>query len=143
MPVGHACTRQGVNLLLAAKTDRENNMKAAYINQTGPPEVITYGDLPSPKPTRRQCLIKDGAADVNPSDTYMGSGAIPAKMPFPYILGRDLAGTVVEIGAGVKSHKIGDRVWAAGLGFDGHQGTFAELCAVDERVLHPIPAAAS
>jgi NADPH:quinone reductase len=118
-------------------------MKAAYINQTGTPDVITYGDLPTPKPTRRQCLIKVGAVDVNPIDTYVRSGAIPAKVPFPYILGRDLAGTVVEAGAGVKGFKAGDRVWATGQGFDGHQGTFAEFCAVDERSLHPIPAGVS
>jgi NADPH2:quinone reductase len=114
-------------------------MKAAYINQTGTPEVITYGDLPTPKPTRRQCLIKVGAVDVNPIDIYVRSGAIPAKVSFPYILGRDLAGTVTEIGAGVKGFKVGDRVWATGQGFDGRQGTFAEFCAVDERSLHPIP----
>jgi NADPH:quinone reductase len=114
-------------------------MKAAYINQTGTPDVITYGDLPTPKPTRRQCLIKVGAVDVNPIDLYVRSGAIPAKLSFPYILGRDLAGTVVEIGAGVKGFKVGDRVWATSQGSDGRQGTFAEFAAVHERWLHPIP----
>ena len=114
-------------------------MKAAYINQTGTPDVITYGDLPTPKPTRRQCLIKVAAVDVNPIDLYVRSGAIKIKMPLPYIVGRDLAGTVVEIGASVKGFKAGDRVWATGQGADGHQGTFAEFCAVDERSLHPIP----
>ncbi len=74
-------------------------MKAAYINQPGSPDVIIYGDLPTPKPGRRQCLIKVGAVDVNPIDTYIRSGAIPAKLTFPFILGRDLAGTVVEAGA--------------------------------------------
>ena len=118
-------------------------MKAAYINQTGTPDVIIYGDLPTPKITRRQCLIKVGAVDVNPIDAYVRSGAIPAKVPFPYILGRDLAGTVVEIGAGVRGFKVGDRVWATGQGYDGHQGTFAEFCAVDERSLHPTPPGAS
>ena len=44
-------------------------MKAAYITQTGPPNVITYGDLPEPKPTRKQCLVKVSAVDVNPIDT--------------------------------------------------------------------------
>ena len=47
-------------------------MKAAYINQIGPPEVITYGDLPTPRPKRTQCLIKVAAVDVN------GDGAITA-----------------------------------------------------------------
>jgi NADPH2:quinone reductase len=114
-------------------------MKAAYINQTGAPDVITYGDLPAPKPTRRQCLIKVAAVDVNPIDVYVRSGAIPAKLSFPFILGRDLAGTVVEAGAGVKGFKVGDRVWATNQGTDGRPGTFAEFAAVDHRWLHPIP----
>jgi NADPH:quinone reductase len=114
-------------------------MKAAYITQTGTPEVITYGDLPTPKPTRRQCLIKVAAVDVNPIDVYVRSGAIPAKLSFPFILGRDLAGTVVEAGAGVKDFKAGDRVWATSQGSDGRPGTFAEFAAVDHRWLHPIP----
>jgi NADPH2:quinone reductase len=114
-------------------------MKAAYITQTGTPDVITYGDLPAPKPTRRQCLIKVAAVDVNPIDVYVRSGAIPVKQTFPAILGRDLAGTVVEAGAGVKDFKVGDRVWATNQGSEGRPGTFAEFAAVDHRWLHPIP----
>ena len=114
-------------------------MKAAYITQTGTPDVITYGDLPTPKPTRRQCLIKVGAVDVNPIDIYIRTGAIPAKLTFPFILGRDLAGTVVEAGASVKGIKVGDRVWASNQGTEGRPGTFAEFAAVDKRWLYPIP----
>jgi NADPH:quinone reductase len=114
-------------------------MKAAYINQTGTPDVITYGDLPAPKPTRRQCLIKVGAVDVNPIDVYVRNGAIPAKLAFPHILGRDLAGTVVEAGAACKGFKVGDRVWATNQGSEGRPGTFAEFAAVDKRWLHLIP----
>lgn len=118
-------------------------MKAAYINQTGGPEVIIYGDLPDPKPARKQCLIKVAAVDVNPIDTYIRSGAVPAKLSFPFILGRDLAGTVVGAGAAVKTFKPGDRVWATNQGTDGRTGTFAELAVVDERWLHAIPAGVS
>ena len=118
-------------------------MKAAFINQTGPPEVIIYGDLPDPKPTRRQCLVKVTTVDVNPIDTYVRSGSIPGSLTFPFILGRDLAGTVVATGSGVKQYKPGDRVWATGQGAEGRAGTFAELAAVDERSLNPIPAGVS
>ncbi len=114
-------------------------MKAAFILQTGPPEVIQFGDLPDPRPGRSQCLIKVAAVDVNPIDTYVRSGAIPAKLSFPWIPGRDLAGTVLEVGAGVKRLKPGDRVWATSQGVEGRPGTFAELAAVDERWLYPIP----
>jgi len=114
-------------------------MKAAYINQTGPPDVIIYGELPMPVAGRTQCLIKVGAVDVNPIDIYIRSGMIPAKLSFPYILGRDLAGTVVEIGTGVKRFKPGDRVWGSNQGTYGRPGTFAEFAAVDERWLYPTP----
>ena len=114
-------------------------MKAAYITRTGPPEVIVYGDLPAPKPGPTECLIKVAAVDVNPIDTYVRGGIVPAKLNFPFILGRDLAGAVMEVGAQVKRFKVGDRVWASNQGFAGRQGTFSELAAVDECWLHAIP----
>lgn len=115
-------------------------MKAAYITRTGPPEVIIYGDLPTPKPGPRQCLVQIAAADMNPIDTYVRGGLIPAKLTFPHVLGRSLAGTVVEAGAAVKNFKVGDRVWATNQGSEGRQGTFAEFSAVDECWLYPTPA---
>jgi NADPH2:quinone reductase len=115
-------------------------MKAAYITQTGPPEVITYGNLPAPKPGPTECLIKVVAVDVNPIDTYVRSGMIPAKLNFPFVLGRDLAGQVIEAGPQVKRFKSGDRVWATNQGFAGRQGTFSAFAAVDERWLHATPA---
>jgi len=114
-------------------------MKAAYIDQIGSPDVIVYGDLPTPKPSRTQCLVKVGAVDVNPIDTYIRSGIVPAKLNFPSILGRDLAGTVVETGAGVKRFKAGDHVWCSNQGTEGRPGTFSEFAAVDEKWLYPTP----
>lgn len=114
-------------------------MKAAYINQTGGPEVIIYGDLPAPKPGRKQYLVKVAAVDVNPIDVYVRSGMVPASLSFPFILGRDLAGTVVEAGPEATRFKPGDRVWATNQGFGSRPGTFAELAAVDEEWLFPIP----
>jgi NADPH:quinone reductase len=114
-------------------------MKAAYIKQTGGLDNIIYGDLPDPEPAANQCLIHVVAVDVNPVDLYIRSGTVPTKLNFPYILGRDLAGKVVATGAEVKRFKIGDRVWATGQGWEGRQGTFAELAAVDENWLNPLP----
>jgi len=118
-------------------------MKAAYINQTGPPEVIQYGELPTPIPGRTQCLVQVVAVDVNPIDVYVRSGMVPANLSFPWIPGRDLAGTVVETGPGVKRFKVGDRVWASSQGSDGRPGTFAQFAAVDERWLNFIPQSVS
>lgn len=114
-------------------------MRAAYINQLGGPENIIFGDLPDPKPAADQCLVKVTAVDVNPIDLYVRSGAVPTRMSFPYIQGRDLAGKVIATGANAARFKEGDRVWAIGQGWDGRQGTFAELATVDEEWLNPIP----
>src|SRR5215471_4698244 len=115
-------------------------MKAAFITRTGPPEVIQYGELPEPKPTPTQCLVQVRAVDVNPIDVYWRSGMVPAQIPFPFILGRDLAGVVTECGEAVRHFQPGDRVWCSNLGFAGRPGSFAQYCAVDEEWLHPIPA---
>src|SRR5437773_11738612 len=106
-------------------------MKAAYINKTGPPENIVYGDLPAPKPGPTQCLVKVSAVAVNPVDTYIRGGMIQMPLPSPFIVGCDLAGTVVEVGPGVTAFEPGDRVWGSNQGLLGRQGTFAELCAVE------------
>ena len=118
-------------------------MKAAYITQTGPPDVIEYGELPDPKPGPTQVLVKVGAVAVNPIDAYIRGGAVTLPLKFPYIIGCDLAGTVVACGAEVRSLKPGDRVWGSNQGLAGRPGSFAELAAVDERWLYPTPAGQS
>lgn len=118
-------------------------MKAAYITQTGPPDVIIYGDLPKPKPGPSDCLIEVKAVDVNPIDTYVRGGLIASKLNFPYIVGRDLAGVIVETGPNVKRFKPGDRVWASNQGYAGRQGTFSEFASIDESWLHPTPPSVS
>src|SRR5687767_614650 len=101
-------------------------MKAAYIEHTGPPDVIKIGDLPKPIAGPGQVLVKVGAVSVNPIDTYIRSGMVPANLPNPYIPGCDLAGTVEAVGAGAMKFKPGDRVWGSLQGIQGRQGTFAE-----------------
>jgi NADPH2:quinone reductase len=115
-------------------------MKAAYVTQPGPAESIIIGDLPKPKPTGDQVLVRVKAAAVNPIDTYVRSGTVKMNIPLPYIVGADLAGVVEELGPTAKKFKVGDRVWATDQGLMGRQGTFAEYAAVEERWLYPIPA---
>lgn len=114
-------------------------MKAAYIEQTGPPENIVFGDLVEPQPAAHQVLVKAGAVALNPVDTYIRAGMIPFELPIPFIVGCDLAGVVEAVGADVTRFKPGDRVWGTNQGLLGRQGTFAELSAVDQCWLYPAP----
>ncbi len=56
-------------------------MKAAYIKQTGPPENIIVGELPTPEPTGSQVLVRVKAAALNPIDTYIRSRHGPDGHP--------------------------------------------------------------
>ncbi len=114
-------------------------MKAAYIEQPGPPENIQYGELPPPEPQAGQVLVRVKAVSVNPIDTYIRAGANYWPLPQPFIVGSDLAGVVEAVGPGAKRFQPGDRVWGTNQGLMGRQGVFAEYCAVDEHWLYPTP----
>ncbi|MGA2619938.1 MAG: NADPH:quinone reductase [Thermoguttaceae bacterium] len=114
-------------------------MKAAYIEQTGSPDKIVYGDLPKPKALGNQVLVRVKAVSVNPIDTYIRGGLYPMDLPSPFILGCDLAGVVEAVGPEVQRFHNGDRVWGSNQGMFGRQGTFSELAAVEEQWLYPLP----
>ncbi len=114
-------------------------MKAAYIHETGSPEVIHVGDLPEPTLKPDQVLVRVEAVSVNPIDTYIRSGAVAMPLPDPFIIGCDLAGVVQRVGADVTGFVPGMRVWASNQGLLGRQGTFAEFAAVDACWLHRLP----
>jgi NADPH2:quinone reductase len=107
-------------------------MKAIYIEQTGGPEVLKYGDLPDPQPGPGQALVKLAASGVNFIDTYHRSGLY--KLPLPAVLGGEGAGIVVAAGEGVTTLKPGDRVaWGTA------RGSYAEFAAVPATALVRIP----
>lgn len=114
-------------------------MRAAYYTQTGSPDVIHSGELPDPVPAAGEVLVQVRAAAVNPIDTYIRSGAISQPLPFPYVPGCDLAGTVTACGPGTRRFQVGDRVWGSNQGLFGRQGTCAEQAAVAEEWLYPLP----
>jgi NADPH:quinone reductase len=115
-------------------------MRAAFIEETGPPEVIKVGELPRPVPGSGQVLLRVHAVALNPIDLYIRSGLVPMPLSFPYIIGCDVAGSVEETGAGCNRFQKGDRVWGSNQGLLGRQGVAAEYAAVDESWLYPTPA---
>jgi NADPH2:quinone reductase len=115
-------------------------MRAAFIEQTGPPEVIKVGELPRPEPGPGQVLLRVHAAALNPIDLYIRSGLVAMPLKFPYVIGCDVAGTVEQTGPGCTRYQVGDRVWGSNQGLFGRQGVVAEYAAVDEAWLYPTPA---
>jgi NADPH:quinone reductase len=114
-------------------------MKAAYIEQTGPPENIKVGELRTPEPGPDQVLVRVHSVALNPIDLYIRSGLVAFPLSFPYIIGCDLAGTVERVGPGCHRFKVGDRVWGSNQGILGRQGVAALYAAVGEELLYPTP----
>ena len=114
-------------------------MKAAFIQETGAPEVIQYGDLPEPATGDNQVRIRVSKVAVNPVDTYIRNGANYWELPYPFVIGCDFAGTVESVGDSVTGFQPGQRVWGTNQGLMQRQGTFAEWIAVDQEWVYPTP----
>ncbi len=87
-------------------------MKAIVLTGYGDVEKLEGRDLPDPTVGPNEIKVRVAGASINPIDWKLRSGALRAWMPleFPAILGRDASGEVVEVGPGVTTFKIGDRV---------------------------------
>jgi len=105
-------------------------MKAFLIDRYGKKETGRIGDAPQPSVRDDDVLIRVHAASVNALDTKIRTGEFKLILPYrlPLILGNDMAGTVVSVGAGVHHFKPGDEVYARPD--DDRIGTFAEFIAV-------------
>jgi len=135
-------------------------MKAVVV--AGPNEV-SYREVEAPAVGADDVLVESRAAGLCRTDIEMMTGVFtdPRWVRFPVIPGHEWAGTVVDVGANVESVRVGDRVVCEGmivchrcracrsgethwcerieaLGFT-RPGGYAELVAVPEQVVHPLP----
>jgi len=83
---------------------------------------------PYTAPRENELVIRNYAVAINPLDWILqGAGSLFFSwMKLPFILGSDLAGEVVEVGAGVSRFKVGDRVLAHAVGTDKKRNRPAE-----------------
>jgi len=107
-------------------------MKAYFIQRYGKSDVLTSGELPEPELRDNDVLVRIHAAGVNPLDNKIRDGEFKLLLPYkmPLILGNDMAGVVVRVGARVRRFKAGDEVYARPD--DDRIGTFAEFIAIRE-----------
>jgi NADPH2:quinone reductase len=118
-------------------------MKAVWYERTGPaPDVLTFGDRPTPVPGPGEVLIRLEASGVNPADVGRRSGSYSGSaMEFPLVIpNSDGAGLIEQTGSGVTRFQRGQRVWL----FNGQRngrafGTAAEYIALAEQLVTPLP----
>jgi NADPH:quinone reductase-like Zn-dependent oxidoreductase len=100
-------------------------MRAVVQTGTGGPEVLQVQERPDPPVGPGEVRIRVRAAGLNFADTAARVGLYPDAPKPPCVLGYEVSGEIEEVGEGVTSPSVGDRV-AAGTRFGGH----AELVTV-------------
>src|SRR2546428_13676094 len=98
-------------------------MKALRVHARGGREALCYGGVERPAAASGQVLVKIEAAGVNFIDVYQRTGHY--KVPVPFTLGQEAAGTVVAVGPGVAEPRVGDRV-----AYTSILGAYAEYAVV-------------
>lgn len=103
-------------------------------------ERLRLAEVPDPQPGEGEVLLRVRYAALNPADAFLAQAQYPAKPPLPHILGRDGAGEVLAVGAGVERVRPGDTVGIlrceAGV---ERWGTFAEKVVVPAASVAPLP----
>ncbi|CAL8288770.1 quinone oxidoreductase PIG3 [Gadus morhua] len=110
-------------------------MLAVCVDVPGGPENLRVGTVPKPRPKDGEVLIKVHATALNRADTLQRRGLYPPPPGESDILGLEVAGTVAEVGPGVRGPWVPEeRVMALLCG-----GGYAEYVAVPEELLLPVP----
>ncbi|WP_062203015.1 NADP-dependent oxidoreductase [Aureimonas sp. AU12] len=107
-------------------------MKAFILDRYRKKGALRFGDRQEPSPLPDDVVIAVRAAGLNQLDSKVRDGEFKLFLPYrmPLVLGHDVAGTVVRVGANVRRFQPGDEVYARPR--DGRIGGFAEFIAVDE-----------
>ena len=107
-------------------------MKAIRVHELGGADVLRLEEVPDPQPGPGEVLVRTEAIGVNFIEVYQRKGLYPLARPFTP--GREAAGTVVAVGDGVTSPRVGDRVATEGL-----RGSYAELAVAPADRLVALP----
>jgi putative PIG3 family NAD(P)H quinone oxidoreductase len=109
-------------------------MQAIICTAAGDTDVLQFGQIACPEPQPHQLLVRVYATALNRADILQRRGKYPPPVGESSILGLEIAGEVVAIGANVTQHKIGDHVFGLVGG-----GGYAQYCVIDEYLAMPIP----
>src|SRR5919204_6270947 len=118
---------------------RSAAMRAIRLHEFGPAENLVYEEVEDPQPATGQVRIAVAAAGVHLIDTNIRAGVQQGPMPLPElptVPGREVAGTVDALGAGVDESWLGRRV-VAHLG--PASGGYAELAVREVDAVHALP----
>ena len=107
-------------------------MKAFVVDKYKKKGALRLANVPEPEVQDNDVLVRIHATAVNLLDSKVRDGEFKLFLPYrpPFVLGHDVAGTVVRTGPKVRGFKVGDEVYARPR--DHRVGTFAEFIAMNE-----------
>jgi len=110
-------------------------MKAILLDDFGDADVLRLADAPDPEIRPHDLLVRVHAAGVNRADISQRRGAY-GRPDFgdSSLMGLEIAGEVIGLGAEVNSYRLGDRV----MGIVGG-GAYATIARIDHRMALPVP----
>jgi NADPH:quinone reductase-like Zn-dependent oxidoreductase len=94
--------------------------KAIVLTRYGPPDVLTWKEVPMPEPGPGQVRIRVKAAGVSPTDLKIRSGVVPFARPPDAVLGFEAAGVIDALGPSVSGAEEGDEVASLLLALGGY-----------------------
>src|SRR5262249_26768065 len=109
-------------------------MIAIEIRRPGDPEVLVPVERPQPVPAAGEVLVKVAAAGVNRPDVFQRRGRYPPPPGASDIPGLEIAGTIEQLGGGVREFAVGDAICALVAG-----GGYAEYCTAPAPQCLPLP----
>ena len=116
-------------------------MKAVWYERTGAaPDVLSFGDMPTPVAGSGEVRIRLEASGVNPADAGRRAGSY-RPMEFSRVIpNSDGAGIVDQAGDGTTRLQLGQRVWLYNGQRNGRAfGTAAEYITLAEHLVTPLP----
>src|SRR5947207_15934113 len=105
-------------------------MKAILLRRPGGPSALEYIDVPTPRPGEGEVLVKADTIGISMPEVLVRKGVYARMPPLPAIPGIELAGTVVEQGAGTIEPAIGGPVVVSAADLPVGAGCDAEYTAV-------------
>ncbi|GAB2673941.1 quinone oxidoreductase family protein [Nocardia goodfellowii] len=110
-------------------------MRAVRYHEYGAPEVLRAEEVDDPTPGADEVLVQTTATGVNYFEVQVRAGVVPDPLgqPLPHTPGIEVAGTVVAVGPGVDSGRIGERVVGTVA-----SGSYAELVVVPAAAAIPL-----
>ncbi|MFC4271656.1 NADPH:quinone reductase [Sneathiella chungangensis] len=108
-------------------------VKAIVQHEHGGPDTMKWEDVTLGKPGPGQARVRHTAVGLNYIDVYFRTGLYPS--PLPLTTGMEAAGVIEELGEGVTSFKVGDRVAYAGRPVGAYSE--ARIMPVDNLIVLP------